>query len=458
MVVALLPLVAVIVTCYYLDVPHHLLYPGEQTYPDSVATYRMVVTHYPVERAKTWRVEGKHIWLYLQKDSSLSLPEPGDTLLVRTRLHRPDSIGSFDYGTYLRRQHIYATGYVPADQWTVVGHGRASLPIRWQHALMQRYMDLGIQGDELATLSALSLGYRENLDQDLKQSFQRAGAMHVLAVSGLHTGILAGVVLALLTCFGRCKPLYHEQTKRRILALSIMLLMWIYAAMTGWSPSVVRSVIMLSVAEIGIMLYRDAIGLNTLAASAVLILLVRPLDLFSVSFQLSYAAVAGLLIIPSWLIQRCPIRRYRHRWVSKAVEYLRDLILVSLAAQLATLPLTLYYFHQVSNYFLLTNLVAIPLAGLILSVTLAMLTIGWIPAVGTALAWVVTLLTRGLNSAVGWIEHLPGSTSQMECSLMMTLCLYIALVCGIVAIGRDRRRWILGSAAAMSLFVLLYLL
>ena len=171
----------------------------------------------------------------------------------------------------------------------------SSIARRVQRWLYERYGALGIRGSEQATLGALTLGYKEDLDPALKQAFQRSGAAHILAVSGLHTGIIYSVLLSLLTLGGSRKPLYENKTGRRALSLAVIITMWGYAFLTGLTPSVVRSVVMISVLEVGRMLYRHGNTLNCVLFAAWAILLVRPLDLFSVSFQLSFAAVVAIV-------------------------------------------------------------------------------------------------------------------------------------------------------------------
>lgn len=451
MIVLLIPLaVSIGLFDYFLpsSMPSSLMY-------DSIAVYEVVLTDYPVARKNSWRCEAGNVYIYLQADSA-NLPQLGDTLWVRTYWQRPGMLGDFDYGKYLQRQGIYAIGFVHTGDWKIVGAGHIPWynPRYLQHLLVERFRTLGISGDELATLSALSLGYRENLDDDLKRSFSKAGAMHVLAVSGLHTGVLWVVLTALLTFFGLRKPLYEERCKRILLASTITAMMWCYAALTGWSPSVVRSVIMISVVEVGVMLYERGNTLNTIAAAAVLILLWHPSDLFSVGFQLSFAAVTAIVLFNPILEEFLPPTR------NKVLNFFEQLIITSLSAQLGTLPLTLHYFSQTSNYFLITNILVLPLATAVMVGALAVLTIGWITPIGTCLSFLLKWLVWLMNTSVAWVEHLPGSTAFMHCSWLMTLLLYGAIVCGALSLSmHNTKRAIscyVGTAMCLIVFCLLY--
>ncbi len=402
-----------------------LLRETEVYWLDMAVVFQARITDYPVERAKTYRLTAEvtaykdtawhatrgRVYLYMEKDSTVQALEPNKVISFRGKVKRGEAIGTFDYGTYLRRQGIVGTAYVAAGRWHVVGESEwFSLRIaatRLRHRLIARYRELGITGKELGTLAALTLGYREEIDPTVRQSFQRAGAAHVLAVSGLHTGIIYGVLWALLTCFGFWRPLYEEKWRRWILSGVIIVAMWGYAFLTGLTPSVVRSVIMVTIMQVAYMCYRNPISLNSVAAAAFLILMVRPTDLWSVSFQLSFAAVTAILLIcPRAIHISC-----KPSWLSRPVDYIVNLVMVSIAAQLGTLPFTVYYFRQVSNYFLLTNLMVIPLAGVITMMAMGVLTVGWIPGVGEVLAVAVEWLVRVLNTCVGWVEGLPGAVA-----------------------------------------------
>lgn len=294
-----------------------------------------------------------------------------------------------------------------------------SEPNALQTILYQRLTDGGLSGDELATVGALTLGYKEDLDKELKHHFQASGAAHVLAVSGLHTGIIYGLLLALMTIGGRYKPLYENWLGRCLVSGIIILCMWGYAWLTGMTPSVVRAVLMVTIFEVGRMLYRQAFSINTVAAAAVLILLVHPQDLWSVSFQLSFAATAAIILMANgeWTKWRMP----------KIPKYILGILIVSLAAQLGTMPITMYYFHQFSCYFLLTNLIVLPLASLLVPCGLVSIALGgsvagiWFSKVTWALSW-------AMNHSVTWIESLPGCTVSAQINGYMIILYYVFLL------------------------------
>lgn len=471
MLLLLLPIIAAILLCYYTHFPVDLLQDTDVDYLDTLHTFQVVVADYPVSRTRTVRYTAEvravvdsmalpacgKVYLYLLPDSLHPIPTFGDTLLVRTQIRRGESIDGFDYGTYLRRQGIVGAGIVWRNQWCLLAHTAYSLssPKQWQHALLQRYRRCGLQGQTLSTVAALTLGYKEDLDRETTRVFQRAGAAHILAVSGLHTGIIYSILLIIFTFGGRCKPLYEQPVRRCLQSLLIIVSMWFYAALTGLTPSVVRSVLMLTLVEVGRMCYRQSLSLNTIAAAAFLILLIRPLDLFSVSFQLSFAAVIALLAFSRDFAHLLPTAWIRPRPLQRIVRYIVDILAVSLAAQLGTLPIALYYFGQCSNYFLLTNLLVIPLAWLIVVSSFLLLLVGGIPYIGAAVAWLCQTLTGALTGSVGWIESLPGAVTEIRISLPMVLLLYTAILSGYLAIRRNLW-WLLLTTAALTAFCYLF--
>jgi len=279
----------------------------------------------------------------------------------------------------------------------------------------------------LATVGALTLGYKEDLDPDLRRHFQASGAAHVLAVSGLHTGIIYALLIGLLTLGGRCKPLYENRFGRSAICLIIIGVMWFYAWLTGMTPSVVRAVLMVTIFEVGRMAYRQAISLNTIAAAAFLILIVRPLDMWSVSFQLSFAATAAIVILTREVQRRKELTNLNQTISGRIVNSILGIIIISLAAQVGTLPLTMYYFGQISNYFLLTNLIVLPLAFFLVPAGLISLTLG-----GTAIGLWFCKITNGLawtmNHSVEWIESLPGSTTHVQIGMGMVVIYYAIVI------------------------------
>ena len=444
--IALVPLVAIIWLSGYMGKPLNLLKDTDVDYLDRDTILAMRLLSNAQERTKTFRYEaevegGGKVLLYLQKDS-MPMPVMGDVLLVETQVRRGGKSGKFDYGLYLRRQGIVGTCWALRRNWQLIGHeddmGLKGLAKRSQYFLYQQYRKMGIEGQELGIISALTLGYREYLDKDVQRAFSASGAMHVLAVSGLHTGIVWGIVMWILTLGVLYKPLWEDKFKRWLLNISTIVLIWAYAFLTGLSPSVMRSALMLTFWALSSLLEQQTSRWNPLLAAAVVILIVNPLALWSVSFQLSFAAVAGIMLFGSSMQQAVVSKGRVWQSVSR-------LLIVSLAAQLGTMPLTLHYFGQTSNYFALTNLIVVPMAGILLSLGFSTLAMSWC-AVGEWLGWATKWCTWLLNQAVQWIESLPYSTTHMHLSEWGVIGLYGAIICGLLMMrgGKVHWWWIIG--------------
>ena len=444
--IALVPLVAIIWLSGYMGKPLNLLKDTDADYLDRDTILAMRLLSNAQERTKTFRYEaevegGGKVLLYLQKDS-MPMPVMGDVLLVETQVRRGGKSGKFDYGLYLRRQGIVGTCWALRRNWQLIGHeddmGLKGLAKRSQYFLYQQYRKMGIEGKELGIISALTLGYREDLDKDVQRAFSASGAMHVLAVSGLHTGIVWGIVMWILTLGGLYKPLWEDKFRRWLLNISTIVLIWAYAFLTGLSPSVMRSALMLTFWALSSLLEQQTSRWNPLLAAAVVILIVNPLALWSVSFQLSFAAVAGIMLFGSSM-QQAVVSKGRV-WQSVS-----GLLIVSLAAQLGTMPLTLHYFGQTSNYFALTNLIVVPMAGILLSLGFSTLAMSWC-AVGEWLGLATKWCTWLLNQAVQWIESLPYSTTHMHLSEWGVIGLYGAIICGLLMMrgGKVHWWWIIG--------------
>ena len=438
---ALVLLVMLIVVSGYMGRPLNLLKDTEVDYLDADTVLAMRLLGEGQEREKTIRYEaevegGSRVLLYLQKDS-VSMPVMGDVLMVQTQMRRGGQLGDFDYGMYLRRQGIAGSCWANRRNWQVIGHeeDRSLLTIakRCQYRLHEQYRQMGIEGKELGILSALTLGYRENLDKGVQRSFSVSGAMHVLAVSGLHTGIVWGIVVWLLTLGGWFKPLWEEKWKRWLLNIIAIVLIWMYAFVTGLSPSVMRSALMLSFWALSGLLEKQISRWNPLFAAAVIILIINPLALWSVSFQLSFAAVAGIMLIGQKMQRSISLK-------GRMLQYVGGLMLVSVAAQIATMPLTMHYFGQTSNYFALTNLVVIPMAGVLLVLGFGTLAMSWC-VIGEWLGVVTKWCTWLLRDVVERIEGLPFSSTQISLESGSVFCLYGAIVCGLMMMRGSKIDW-----------------
>ncbi|MBR4547457.1 MAG: ComEC/Rec2 family competence protein [Paludibacteraceae bacterium] len=412
--------------------------------------YAVQVLEDPVERAKSYMVrvrleENKRAVLYMQKDSTLRLPVPGDLLLVRTAITcpKPADEFSFDYGKYLRLQGYVGSGVVGKGGMVYAGHKDLCGLMPAMHRLRNRIETLfdGFALRERSVLEALLLGDRRHLNADTREAFAASGAMHVLAVSGLHVGIIATMLVWLVSFGNRRKPSYEQRVWRYLQAAILCLALVFYAVLTGLSPSVSRSVLMFILLSIGSLIRPNRSRYNDIAASAFLILLANPLALFHSGFLLSYSAVLAIVRFYPLMIIYAKNKFIRRVW---------DIVAVSLCAQLGTLPWTICFFHRVSNYFVLTNLGVLPLVEFLLIPTFfVFLLLSPVPWIGPLAGKLLERETWVMNEYVGWIQALSGSSAEVYLNGWLTAILIAIVVCFML---RGYRRWWIAGALTV-LFV-----
>ena len=376
-----------------------------RTFTDSVATHT---------------AKGKVI-LYFAKDSSTLKLERGDILLISSHITQPKLTGNpeeFDYGNYLKHQGIGGTGYVASGAWQKIGEEHTfsllTTADQCRNYLLKIYRKLGLSGDEFGMLAALTLGYKDALTPELRESFSTTGAMHVLAVSGLHVGIIYVVIGWLLGFLDKRKK---TQSLKPIL---IILFLWIYAFITGLSPSVMRASLMFSFMALAGVIGKKSQTYNTIFASAFVLLLYQPTLLFDVGFQLSYSAVLAIVYFQPKIVGIFYIKNRFLRWAW-------ELTAVSVAAQIGTAPFSLFYFHQFPNYFLLSNFVVIPAATIILYFAITLFAVSWIPYVNMAVAFLLNWVLRLLYMAIAGIEQLPHALSIIWISYGEVLLFYLII-------------------------------
>jgi len=390
-------------------------------------------------------VSDSKVLLYLAADSTTKLPHRGDLLLINAHLKPPEPPRNplgFDYAAYLKRQGVVATAYISAHRWKIYGHiNRNSLrgyAEKAREKLLLLYSQTGMESNEYAVLAALTLGYKDAIDPELREDFSNSGAMHVLAVSGLHVGI---IYLILNTVLG----FVFKSRKLKVLnTIFIVLFLWMYAFITGLPPSVIRSATMFSLVAIGSAMERKSQIYNTIAFSAFVILLQNPFYLFDVGFQLSYSAVLSIVYFQPKIGGLIGFR-------SRAMRWWWDLTAVSLASQIGTFPLALYYFNQFPNYFLLSNYIAIPLATFIIYLAVTYLFMSWIPFLAIVPAFLLKQLLVALNFSVAFIDNLPSAVTYLYVDLMQFSLIVLVIV--FVILFMETKRYYTMMLAFLFLFL-----
>ncbi len=410
-------------------------------YRGKIQQYEVQINQLPLDRAKSIKLfvkikscyvrgqskqcQGKAI-LYLQKDSAAQQLSYGDKLIITKPLERippakaPDV---FDYRKYLSLQDIHYQAFLRSYNWSkiesVSGANIFLLAQKLRLKLLLILRKNNLNNDELSVAAGMLLGMRDMLSPELSRAYAGAGAMHILCVSGLHVGIIFLIFNFLL------KPLQRHRHGKLIKASSIVLIIWFYALLTGLSPSVVRAAAMFSFIIIGQNFRRPVSIIGSLSGSALTLLILNPALIFNLGFQLSYSAVLSIVLLQK------PIANL---WKPslKIIDLIWQLISISIAAQIGTAPLTVYYFHQFPSFFILTNLIVIPSAYLVIILGILVIItspITWISSViGKALSIILFLL----NNAITGIENLPFAVIH---NLYLSTSVFVLLIALILSIS-----------------------
>lgn len=402
----------------------------EVAYPwHSVArTYEAELMDYPIEKARSYlcrtEVHDKQVWLYLPKDSLTRSLKIGQHLLFHARISLPESISSasdeFDYASYLQTKGVSGTAYVSEGRWKIKDVPEScslkQYALMVRQSLMEEYRRWGMEGQELAVLSALTIGYKAELDDDVRASYSEAGISHVLALSGMHIAFIWMLIQFLLA------PLSLKRNYRIVKWAVSTLLIWAFAFIAGLEASVVRAVIMCMLMELGSLSESKPLSMNTLGIAAFFMLLYNPFYLFDVGFQLSFLAVASIICFYPFIYG---IFQVRH----KAVRYVWSVVSVSLSAQIGTFPLVAYYFSNIPVYSIIGSLVAGLLVPLIIFVTFGCLILARIPVCRYVAIGILHFLVKCLNDFAVWVSRLPMAViGDIRAKSLEVCCMYLLIL------------------------------
>jgi len=352
---------------------------------------------------KDLRINSTHyngkVLLHVGKSSKNDPPEVGDHIhfFANLRAIKPSkNPQDFNYADYLKIKDVYAQIY--ESSYVTIPHNTKSIhavAFSLRSKIVKNLEESGFEEKHLQLLQALILGQKQNIDEQMYSQFADVGIVHILAVSGLHVGLVFLILNALL------KTLKILNRFNWLRVLLIVLLLWSFAFVVGFSPSVVRAVTMFSCFALSDLFKRRTNSINVLLLSALVLLLVNPTMLFEVGFQLSYAAVFSIVCL-------YPVFSKLYYPKYKLTKLFTDTAFVSLAAQLGVLPFQLLYFHQFPTLFLLANIVVIPFLGVLISgglicVLLSALDLLWYP-----ILWAYSSLLNGLIMYVDWLSKLKG--------------------------------------------------
>jgi competence protein ComEC len=401
-----------------------------------------------------------NVILYFDKETNQK-PEYGDLILVKgmpTLVEGPKNPFQFDYKKYLTYQSIYHQHYLRDTSFVKISSDN-SVSLKGFAFKINNYCDSIFtkyitKKNELAVTNAMILGLRDDIDNDLMAAYSAAGAIHVLSVSGLHVGV---IYIILVWIFGFLKK--RENYGKWLFLFIILSILWLYAVVTGLSSPVLRSTFMFSLILIAETIDRQQNAYNTVAISAFCLLIYDPMLVTNVGFMLSYLAVFGMIQIQPLLNPLLVIdkRKNKLNWLA---DRLWKVTTVAVSAQIATLPITIYYFHQFPNYFLLANPIVILLSSIVLIGGLAFILIvaffsffKWFTLINY-IAIGFQFIVKALNDSVLFTESLPGSISKyLNYSQFEMVILYFLILCILALVHTKKYIWVKLSVCITALLI-----
>lgn len=371
---------------------------------EKTKSYRAVAEIEAVRRQGKWERRQGKVLLYLRKETgNFKKLRYGDIYVIKGSpqvVPPPSNPAMFDFREYLAYQQVYHQQFLTPSEVKFLRHSIPNyilyVAIYLRQKCVKTLQNLVVGERESALAVALVLGIKDDVEPEILEAYTVTGLMHILAVSGMHVGLL--VWLPMLW-FRRNKSKGKPWQKAFFVWLMIGLLFF-YALLTGLSASILRAVVMFSTLLIGQWWNKRGNSYNILAFSAFLLLLYEPFWVLSVGFQLSYLAVLGIFYIQPKM----------NDWITPNTRIMREIwgiTTVTIAAQIATTPIGLFYFHQFPNYFLLSNLLALPLSTIVLYLVLATLGLGWIPYIGEGLGWCASWGIWFTNQVIFWVQKMP---------------------------------------------------
>ena len=393
-------------------------------------------------------VSGQMLLYFTSTDSMPALP-PGTRILFRQPwqpIRNSTSPGDFDYAVWCARQNLYHQVFLKPGYYNVMLALKRNGFREWLSELRQRtirHLHTYIRDPEAAAVAiALLIGYKEELDKELITSYTSTGVVHIIAISGLHLGLIYGLLVTVLSGVRRFRI---TSWLKPVIILAVL---WLFTFLAGAVPSILRSAVMFSFIVAGQAIGKQHNLYNNLAASAFCLLVFNPWYLRDIGFQLSYCAVLGIGIfyqpVCNWIV-------FQNKLFARAWQ----LIAMSIAAQLLTFPILLYHFHQFPNFFIVSNFVAVPLSAFILYLEIAVVLLSPLPSwallAGKAVEWLIVLL----NQFVRYMARFPFALSQhIHLSVLQIALIYLFIICcarGLLLKQRAMLTWSIWTLTAILL-------
>ncbi len=412
-------------------------------------SYKALAQVKAVWQNNQWVTVKGNLLLYFKKDSLPSL-QYGSQLVIRKSLQpitNSGNPGGFDYIQYCASQGIYYQAFLQPKDYQITPEQQVNTFTKWLYAMRDHVLSVlrkYIPGEkELGVAEALLIGYRNDLDKELVRSYSNTGVVHIIAISGLHLGMIYGLLLWIL------KPFRRKKWIRWARPVIILAVLWGFSLLAGAAASILRSAVMFTFIVIGESLGRKTQVYNTLAASAFCMLVYDPYFLWDVGFQLSYAAVLSIMLFMQ------PV--YRQVYCSnKLLKAVWQLNAITLSAQVLTLPIILLYFHQFPNLFLFTNFIAVPLSGFILYGELLLLVCSIVPGLNLLIGKTCSFLITQMNGVIERTDWLPFSvTDNIQVGLIQVWLLYCSIACIAYWLLQKKPRYAMISILVMTVCCLL---
>lgn len=390
--------------------------------------------------------------VYFSKDSLLPDIGYGQQVILDKKLqpiNNSGNPGAFNYKRYAAFQLLYHQVFLKQEEWIVTpkfsgSYFRDYLFKTRDYLLSVLKKYIGNDNNELGIAQALLIGYKEDLDKDLVQAYSNTGVVHIIAISGLHLGLIYAVLLWIFNHIPGFKNSRHAK------AILLIACLWLFALLTGGSASVLRSAVMFTVIIAGKYYFRLSSVYNSLAASAFILLCYNPYFLWDVGFQLSYCAVIGIIAFQQFIYRKW----FPPNWLARQ---LWSMVSITLAAQVGTFPVCIYYFHQFPSYFLFTNLVAVPLSTIILfgEIFLVIAAPFEMPAeyAGRAIGCLIEMLNR----VILFFNGIPYSVIDfIYANVYTTWILYALVFCSMAWWMNRQKRMLKGCLVALAFLIALY--
>ncbi|MEO7264361.1 MAG: ComEC/Rec2 family competence protein [Ferruginibacter sp.] len=435
---------------YHANDSSHLLLFIEEPLVEKTKSYKTTASvKLVVNQSETIPVKGK-LLVYFSKDSGLAYPGYGDYILCNNNLQwikNSGNPGGFNYERYAAFQGYYQQAFLQKNRWSMVSQNHGNLLYNYIFSTKENIIKIFkkyVTGkDELGIAEALLIGYKEDLDKDLVQAYSNAGVVHIIAISGMHLALIYFLLLWI------CNHSPYLKNKEAAKAMLVIIFLWMFSLLTGATASVLRSAVMFSFLVIGKLFFRNASIYNTLAASAFVLLIYNPHFLWDVGFQLSYLAVFGIVALQKPIFRLWYIR-------NKMIRKIWELLSITIAAQVATFPLCIYYFHQFPNLFLITNLFAVPMSTVLVYVELLLVMVSFLNPVAILVGRLLGYLIFLMNYLIKLFNSFSFSVwdnlyaTALSTWLLYTMIFFISI--WIIHKNRSMRKYVIISALLLTVF------